>query len=103
YYLNQGGHKGESIESMMRIDRSYLEWIINKCQWTDDQTRAIITERMGGGAAANHRGQEAKSIEPSQAKSVEPSAPLKSSNGKPRTAKSAKNATCTSKDLSLFD
>jgi hypothetical protein len=80
---------------MMRIDRSYLEWIINKCQWTDDQTRAIIAERMSGGAAANHRGQEVKS--------VEHATPLKSSNGKPSTAKRAKNATCTSKDLSLFD
>jgi hypothetical protein len=80
---------------MMRIDRSYLEWIINKCQWTDDQTRAIIAERMSGGATANHREQEAKSVEPSK--------PLKPSNGKPRTAKTAKNATCTSQDLSLFD
>ena len=98
YYLNQGGHKGESIESMMRIDRSYLEWIINKCQWTDDQTRAIITERMSGGTAANHREQANKEV-----KSVEPSKPLKPSNGKPSTAKTAKNATCTSKDLLLFD
>jgi hypothetical protein len=102
YYLNQGGHKGESIESMMRIDRSYLEWIINKCQWTDDQTRAIIAQRMSG-RTENLRGQEAKSVEPSQAKSVEPSKPLKPSNGKPSTARTAKNATCTSQDLSLFD
>jgi hypothetical protein len=79
---------------MMRIDRSYLEWIINKCQWTDDQTRAIIAQRMSG-RTENLRGQEAKSVEPSK--------PLKPSNGKPRTAKTAKNATCTSKDLSLFD
>lgn len=42
YYLTQGGHKGESIESMIRIDKSYLDWIVNKCQWTDDQTRRII-------------------------------------------------------------
>ena len=47
YYLNQGGHKGESIESMMRIDRSYLEWIVDKCQWTDDQTREIINPYIG--------------------------------------------------------
>ena len=47
YYLTQGAHKGESIESMMRIDRSYLEWIINKCQWTDDQTRDIIRPYLG--------------------------------------------------------
>jgi hypothetical protein len=79
---------------MMRSDRSYLEWIINNCQWTDDQTRAIIAQRMGG-RTENHREQEVKSVEPSK--------PLKPSNGKPRTAKTAKNATCTSKDLSLFD
>ena len=42
HYLNQGAHKGESIESMLRIDKSYLEWMVDKCQWTDDQTRAII-------------------------------------------------------------
>ena len=47
YYLNQGGHKGESIESMLRIDRSYLEWLVDKCQWTDDQTRAIINPYIG--------------------------------------------------------
>jgi hypothetical protein len=80
---------------MMRIDRSYLEWIINKCQWTDDQTRAIIAQRMGGGATANHRGQEAKSVEPSK--------PLKSSNGKPSTPKKPKQASCTQADQLLFD
>ena len=32
YYLTQGAHKGESIESMLRIDRSYLEWIVDKCK-----------------------------------------------------------------------
>ena len=47
YYLTQGGHKGESIESMVRIDRSYLEWIVDKCQWTDDQTRNIINPYIG--------------------------------------------------------
>ena len=47
YYLNQGGHKGESIESMLRIDRSYLEWIVDKCKWTDDQTRDIIGPYIG--------------------------------------------------------
>lgn len=47
YYLTQGGHKGESIESMLRIDRSYLEWIVDKCQWTDDQTREIINPYIG--------------------------------------------------------
>ena len=47
YYLTQGAHKNESIESMVRIDRSYLEWICDKCQWTDDQTRRIIEPYIG--------------------------------------------------------
>ena len=47
YYLTQGAHKNESIESMLRIDRSYLEWICDKCQWTDDQTRNIIGPYIG--------------------------------------------------------
>ena len=47
YYLTQGAHKGESIESMLRIDRSYLEWIVDKCKWTDDQTRDIINPHLG--------------------------------------------------------
>ena len=47
YYLTQGAHKNESIESMVRIDQSYLEWICDKCQWTDDQTRAIINPYIG--------------------------------------------------------
>ena len=47
YYLTQGAHKNESIDSMARIDRSYLEWIVDKCQWTDDQTRAIINPYIG--------------------------------------------------------
>lgn len=42
YYLNQGAHKGESIETMLRVDKSYLEWIVDKCKWTDRQTRDII-------------------------------------------------------------
>lgn len=47
YYLTQGAHKNESIDSMVRIDRSYLEWIVDKCQWTDDQTREIINPYIG--------------------------------------------------------
>lgn len=47
YYLTQGAHKNESIDSMVRIDRSYLEWICDKCQWTDDQTRQIIEPMIG--------------------------------------------------------
>ena len=48
YYLVPGAHKGESIETMLRIDRSYLEWIVDKCQWTDQQTRDIILPYLGG-------------------------------------------------------
>jgi hypothetical protein len=32
---------------MLRIDRSYLEWIVDKCPTTDDQTRAIINPYIG--------------------------------------------------------
>ena len=32
---------------MVRIDRSYLEWIVDKCPNTDDQTRAIIGPYIG--------------------------------------------------------
>ena len=80
YYLNQGAHKDESIESMMRIDRSYLEWIVDKCKWTDDQTRAIIEPYLGRKkpSAAGHR-------------------PINSSRGKKRT-----KGTITDADLSLF-
>ena len=47
YYLTQGAHKGESIESTLRIDKSYLEWICDKCKWTDEQTRGIILPFLG--------------------------------------------------------
>ena len=84
YYLNQGGHKGESIESMLRIDRSYLEWIVDKCQWTDDQTRGIITPYLGA----------PKKVHP---KTDAPQTALKSSSGKKRP-----KGTITDADLSLF-
>jgi len=77
YYLCQGGHKGESIESMMRIDRSYLEWIVDKCQWTDDQTREIINPYIG--------------------RYTSPYAPLNPSRGKKRP-----KGTITDADLCLF-
>lgn len=77
YYLSQGGHKGESIESMMRIDRSYLEWIVDKCQWTDDQTREIINPYIG--------------------RYTSPYAPLNPSRGKKRS-----RGIITDADLSLF-
>ena len=84
FYLTQGAHKGESIESMMRIDKSYLDWIINKCQWTDDQTRQIIRNVINP-----------KPVTPPQpAVSTTPKTP---SRGKKRT-----KGTITDADLSLF-
>lgn len=44
YMLNMGNNKGQMLE---QADRSYLEWIVDKCQWTDDQTRAIINPYIG--------------------------------------------------------
>ena len=83
YYLTQGAHKNESIESMLRIDRSYLEWIVDKCQWTDDQTRAIINPYIGR-------------IVETQKSKVE-SALLNPSRGKKRS-----KGTISDADLSLF-
>lgn len=84
YYLSQGGHKGESIESMMRIDKSYLEWIIDKCKWTDDQTRQIILSVL------NPQSQNSQI--------------LKSSNPHvtPSRGKKRPKGTITDADLSLF-
>lgn len=84
YYLSQGGHKGESIESMMRIDRSYLEWIVDKCQWTDDQTREIINPYIG------------RYTSPFAPVTTNPS-PLNPSRGKKRP-----KGTITDADLCLF-
>ena len=81
YYLSQGGHKGESIESMMRIDKSYLEWIIDKCKWTDDQTREIILSVLS----------------PKQTIPTPPTPPKVPSRGKKRS-----KGTITDADLSLF-
>lgn len=83
FYLTQGAHKGESIESMLRIDRSYLEWIVDKCKWTDDQTRDIINPYIG------RKKPTAKSQELTAAKSP--------SRGKKRS-----RGTITDADLSLF-
>ena len=47
YYLNFGAHKGESIDSMVHVDRSYLEWLVDKCNTIDDQTREIINPYIG--------------------------------------------------------
>lgn len=83
YYLNQGAHKGESIESMLRIDRSYLEWLIDKCKWTDPQTRDIIIPYLHPKKA------------PAASKTPESSKP--SSCGKKKT-----KPVITDADLSLF-
>ena len=84
YYLNQGGHKGESIESMLRIDRNYLEWIVDKCKWTDDQTRGIIGPYIGRYTSPF-------------APAASVAAPLTPSRGKKRS-----KGTITDADLSLF-
>ncbi|MCR5049764.1 MAG: 3'-5' exonuclease [Paludibacteraceae bacterium] len=91
YYLNQGGHKGESIESMLRIDRSYLEWIIDKCKWTDQQTKDIISPYLGG------RSNSKKQSTPIAQNTQEKNAPLKSSDGKRRC-----KPTISGADLTLF-
>ncbi len=84
YYLTQGAHKGES---MMRIDRSYLDWIVDKCKWTDDQTRQIIRAALAP-----------KQVTPSTRKpQVTPSTPVTPSRGKKRP-----KGTITDADLSLF-
>lgn len=89
YYLNQGGHKGESIESMLRIDRSYLEWIVDKCKWTDEQTRQIILAVMDPTKA---------SIPGSTSLSSSSSSPSFS----PSRGKKRSKGTITEADLSLF-
>lgn len=81
YYLTQGAHKGESIESMLRIDRSYLEWLVDKCQWTDDQTRAIVNPYIGRVTKNQNN----------------PSTPKNPSRGKKRS-----KGIITDADLSLF-
>ena len=81
YYLTQGAHKGESIESMVRIDQSYLEWIVDKCQWTDDQTRAIINPYIG--------------------RYTSPFAPM-ATNLNPSRGKKRPKGTITDADLCLF-
>ena len=83
YYLTQGAHKGESIESMVRIDRSYLEWICDKCKWTDEQTRGIIAPYIGRGKLS--------------AVSCQPSVSKNPSRGKKRS-----KGTIGEADLSLF-
>lgn len=88
YYLNQGAHKGESIESMLRIDKSYLEWLIDKCKWTDEQTREIVLPYLG----IQKKDRVANRIQTESRKSSRPS-----SSGKKRS-----KGTITEADLSLF-
>lgn len=88
YYLNQGTHKGESIESMLRIDKSYLEWLIDKCKWTDEQTREIVLPYLG----IQKKDRVADRIQTESRKSSRPS-----SSGKKRS-----KGTITEADLSLF-
>ena len=74
YVLNMGNCKGQTIES---VERSYLEWIVDKCAFTDDQTRNIINPYIG--------------------RYTSPFAPLAPSRGKRRP-----KGTITDADLSLF-
>ena len=91
YYLNQGAHKGESIESMLRIDRSYLEWIVDKCQWTDPQTRDIILPYLP--SSSSGRTEEG----PTSSPSGRAGEGLNPSRGKRRS-----KGTISEADLSLF-
>jgi len=88
YYLNQGAHKGDSIESMLRIDKSYLEWLVDKCKWTDEQTKEIVMPYLG----IQKKDRVADRIQTESPKSSRPS-----SSGKKRC-----KGTITEADLSLF-
>ena len=83
YYICMGAHKGESIQSMALIDRSYLEWIVDKCPNTDDQTRKIIYPHLGRTWTPAAHTPSAK--------------PLRPSSGKPRMKR-----TITDSDPALF-
>ena len=84
YFLNLGNHKGEAIDI---VDRGYLEWLVDKCQWTEDQTREIINPYIG-----RYTSPFAPVIEtPSSVTTLSPS------RGKKRT-----KGTITDADLCLF-
>ena len=89
YYLNQGAHKGESIESMLRIDRSYLEWMADKCKWTDPQTRDIIAPYLGRKHSAISHQHSESSVQKPETRPI--------SRGKKRS-----KGTIGEADLSLF-
>lgn len=44
FVLNMGNNKGQSLD---KVDRGYLEWIVDKCPTTDEQTRNIINPYIG--------------------------------------------------------
>jgi DNA polymerase III epsilon subunit-like protein len=90
FYLNQGAHRGESIESMLRVDKSYLEWMVDKCQWTDNQTRDIICPYLG-------RPKRPATPVTGTPSPVPPQNPQTPSRGKKRSKGSITDA-----DLSLF-
>lgn len=90
YYLNMGAHKGESIETMLRIDKSYLEWIAGSCKWTDQQTRDIILSYLGTPAP------KVSAPEPESAPSAGEGP--KSSDGKKKS-----KGVITDADLKLFE
>lgn len=87
YYLNQGSHKGQSLETVMQCERSYLDWIIDKCQWTDQQTRDIILSCLKPQKVVQQT-EQAAPIEKGQTSSKKP---VKN-----------KKITLTDADLSLF-
>ena len=102
YYLTQGAHKGESIESMLRVDKSYLEWLIDKCQWTDQQTKDIVAPYLGRKKKINlspsPQGINISSSPSSQERgAAEQKKVMPSSSGKKK-----QKPTITEADLSLF-
>ena len=90
YYLTQGAHKNESLESMLRVDRSYLEWMVDKCKWTDQQTRDIIAPYLGRRVQQTDRFAD-------RTQTDTPKQTLPSSHGKKK-----QKPTITEADLSLF-
>lgn len=47
FLLNQGNRKGQSLEDVLESDRNYLEWLVDKCSWTDAQTKEIVGPLIG--------------------------------------------------------
>ncbi len=99
YYLNQGAHKGESIESMTHIDPGYLEWMINKCTWTDEQTKRLIRSVL---KIPNPSHPSAPQDTSHPDASSAPSNPSVANNLNPSRGKKRSKGTITEADLSLF-